>query len=266
MDSIKGLLPFVRKAGELAVERQASVLRSFKADGSVLTQVDRDIDKFLRDSIVSLFPNAVVISEENMVAEEGASDRGPSYTFAVDPIDGTDCFSQGMPGWALSVGVLDEELRPVGGIVYAPKWGPEPTGGALFFADIGAPGLLNGEPIPKIEDVIEGDPQVFAGSSLHKRYRMDGFPGKIRNAGSTVIHIVSPLLHRAVIGTIFSPNYIWDIAGAHATILSCGLSMEYLDGRPIDYRPLVKRTRAEGVIVAGTRAGIDLIRSTFRRF
>ncbi|HUX20639.1 MAG TPA: inositol monophosphatase family protein [Spirochaetia bacterium] len=266
MKSIRGLLPFVRKAGELAVERQHSVLRAFKSDGSVLTQVDRDIDKFLTDSIVSLFPEAVVISEENNPGESASQGLGDaSFIFAVDPIDGTDCFSQGMPGWAISIGLLDRSLKPVAGIVYAPKWGGEPTGGVLLFADIGKGALLNEEEIPQLDEDFNGDPQVFAGSSVHKRYRMDSFPGKIRNAGSTVIHIVAPLLHRAVVGTIFSPNYIWDIAGAHATILAQGLTMEYLDSRPLDYRRLVHRERAEGAIVAGTRKGIELIRSSFQR-
>jgi myo-inositol-1(or 4)-monophosphatase len=169
-----------------------------------------------------------------------------------------------MPGWAVSIGLLDPSLNPIAGIVYAPKWGPDPAGGVLLFADIGEGVLVNEVEIPRLDEDFDGNPQVFAGSSVHKRYRMDSFPGKIRNAGSTVIHIVAPLLHRAVVGTIFSPNYIWDIAGAHAMIRSHGLAMEYLDSRPIDYRNLVHRERAEGVIVAGTRKGIDLIRGSFR--
>ncbi len=268
MESIRGLIPFVRKAGEMAVDRQRSVLRSFKADGSVLTQVDRDIDKFLRDSIVSLFPGAFVITEESVLEgiDDGRREVGKGeFVFAVDPVDGTDCFSQGMPGWALSIGVLDDSYRPVAGIVFAPRWGAEPAGGTFLFADIGAKALLNDEEIPPIDEELHGAPQVFAGSSIHKRYRLDSFRGKVRNAGSTVIHIVAPLLHRAVVGTIFSPNYIWDIAGAHAIVLSHGLVMEYFDGSPIDYLQLVGRQKAEGPIVAGTKRGVELIRTTFHR-
>lgn len=266
MDSIRGLIPFVRKAGELAAERQGTVLRSFKADGSVLTEVDREVDTFLRDSIISLFPGSGVVTEEHSPADTGepAGPESSSFVFAVDPIDGTDCFSQGMPGWCVSVGVLDEERRPAAGILYAPSWGPDPPGGSFLFADLGARALLNDEEISPLEGKRPGAPQVFAGSSIHRRFRFDTFPGKVRSAGSTVIHIIAPLIHRVVVGTIFSPNYIWDILGAHAVVRSCGLEMEYLDGRPIDYRRLVGRERAEGVIVAGTKEGVELIRATFR--
>lgn len=279
MESIKGLIPFVRKAGELAAARQGTVLRSFKSDGSVLTQVDRDVDRFLRDSIISLYPEALVISEENVTAAgetaggaatTAAPEDGPlpgdlgEFIFAVDPVDGTDSFSQGMPGWAVSVGLLDRSYRPIAGIVFAPKWAGPPGEGAFLFADIGRTALLNGEELPPVGEVTHGAPQVFAGSSIHKRFRSDAFPGKVRNVGSAAIHIVSPLLHRAVVGTIFNPNYIWDIAGAHGIILSHGLTMEYLDGRPIDYARLVHRQRAEGPIVAGTRQGVEMIRGSFR--
>lgn len=265
MESIRGLIPFIRKAGELAVERQGTVLRSFKSDGSVLTEVDRELDRFLKDSIVSLFPGSAVITEEDSGTKAAQSDgiAEAGFIFAVDPIDGTDCYSQGMPGWSLSVGVLDSGLEPVAGIVYAPKWGASPSGGALLFADIGEKALLNDEAIPPVDEGYKGAPQVFAGSSIHKRYRMESFPGKVRNAGSTAIHIVAPLIHRAVVGTIFSPNYIWDISGAHAVIRSHGLTVEYIDGRPIDYRRLVGRERAEAPIVAGTRKGIEMIRASF---
>lgn len=264
MHSIRGLLPFVRTAGELAVERQGSVTRSYKEDGSVLTETDRELDQLLRDSIISLYPEASIITEENPADVED----GVDFTFAVDPIDGTDCYSQGMPGWAISVGLLDRTLTPIAGILFAPRWGTEASRGALFFADIDGEARLNGEDIPPVEPEV-GRPalaQVMVGSSIHRRCDMHRFEGKIRNAGSTVAHIFAPLLHRAVVGTILSPNYIWDIAGAHAVIRSKGLFMEYLGGDPIDYRPLARRERASDVIVAGTRAGIDLIRDRFRPF
>lgn len=265
MESIRGLIPFVREAGELAAERQSSVLRSFKADGSVLTQVDRDTDRFLRDSIISLFPDATVISEEQAVPQaSSAADAQSEFTFTVDPIDGTDCFSQGMPGWAVAVGLLDRSHRPIAGIVYAPKWGPDRSDGAFFFADIGERALLNDAELPPVEERFSGAPQIFAGSSIHKGYHMESFPGKVRNAGSTVIHIVAPLMHRSVVGTIFRPNYIWDIAAAHAIVQSHGLVMEYFDGRPIDYSRLIGRERAEATVVAGTASGVRMIRRHFQ--
>ncbi len=258
MESIRGLLPFVEQAGSIAASRQHLVTRSLKEDGSILTQVDKDLDAFLRDGIMSLFPEANLISEET--SEQ--SDLSGNYTFAVDPIDGTDCYSQGMPGWSISIGLLDASAVPVAGFVFAPRWGLGPAGGSLFFTDIGGKPTLNGEPTSDPGTAL-GSPQVLVGSDIHKLYRMDGFPGKVRNIGSTAIHLVAPLLHSGVCGTIFNPNFVWDIAGAHAVLRSIGLSAEYFDGRPIDYRKLLHRARAEDVIIAGTKPGIDLIRRCF---
>ncbi len=269
MDSIKGLIPFVLKAGQIAAERQRLVTRAFKEDGSILTQVDTDLNAFLHDSVTSLYPDANVVAEEC----DDDFDAERDYTFAIDPIDGTDCFSQGMPGWAISIGLLDREFHPVAGIVHGPRWGAALSGaalsgGTLLFSDIGKRALLNGEPLRPAE--IEPGPadllQVMVGSNVHRSFDMRAFPGKIRNVGSTAIHIVAPLLHPAVAGAIFAPNFVWDIAGAHAVITSEGLSMEYVSGRPIDYRPLVARKRAEETIVAGTPRGIAIIRSAFRAF
>lgn len=261
MESIKGLVPFIKQAGDLAAERQRSVSRSYKEDGSVLTQVDRDLDTFLHDSVVSLFPEANVVTEEHVRAVDDDSE----FTFAIDPIDGTDCYSQGMPGWCISIGLLDREFRPIAGIVYAPKWGADLGEGTLLFADIGKEALLNGEPIGPIAFHRTGIAlmQVMVGSSLHQRFDMHDFKGKLRNAGSTVMHIVAPLLHVGVVGTILSPNYIWDILGAHAVIKSKGLTLEYYGGRAIDYRKLARREQAEEVVVGGTQEGIAFIRANF---
>lgn len=258
MESIRGLLPFVEEAGRIAATRQHLVTRSLKEDGSILTQVDKDLDAFLRNAITGLYPEANLISEE---APEKANLTG-NFTFAVDPIDGTDCYSQGMPGWSISVGLLDANAVPVAGLVFAPKWGVGASGGSLLFSDIGGKPTLNGEPTSETAHPV-GAPQILAGSDIHTLYRMEGFSGKVRNIGSTAIHIIAPLLHSAVCGTIFAPNFIWDIAGGHAVLRSQGLSMEYFDGRPIDYGKLLRRARAEDVIVAGTEAGIDLIRRSF---
>ena len=52
---------------------------------------------------------------------ERLSPGAKPYTFCLDPIDGTDAFSQSMAGWCTSLALLDETLTPVAGIIYAPK-------------------------------------------------------------------------------------------------------------------------------------------------
>ena len=52
----------IRKAGEYAFRMQKSVHRSFKADGSVLTETDLAISHRITSLIHELFPHALRIS------------------------------------------------------------------------------------------------------------------------------------------------------------------------------------------------------------
>ena len=79
----------IRKAGEYAFRMQKSVHRSFKADGSVLTETDLAISHRITSLIHELFPHALVISEE----EEAKGQIDAEWTFVLDPIDGTDVYS-----------------------------------------------------------------------------------------------------------------------------------------------------------------------------
>ena len=72
--------------------KQKNVKRNFKSDGSVLTEIDLYISHEISKTIKHLFPDANIISEE----EESPFDDEKPYTFILDPIDGTDVYSQGM--------------------------------------------------------------------------------------------------------------------------------------------------------------------------
>ena len=76
----------IREAGKYAKEMQASVHRSYKEDGSVLTEVDLEISHRILSLIQSLFPECGIISEEEYTERKDNAE----YTFVLDPIDGTD--------------------------------------------------------------------------------------------------------------------------------------------------------------------------------
>lgn len=258
MDSIRGLIPAVLAAGRMAIQEQKKVTRSYKDDGSILTQVDKDVDQALSEEIASRFPEANIITEESL----RDFDENKVFTFAVDPIDGTDSFSQGMPGWCISVGVLDSQLTPVAGIVYAPKWSSGTDDGSLLFADLGKAPLFNEHPIEASDNKAEisSADQIMIGSKLHRHFDLSRFPGKCRNIGSAVLHILAQLMHKGIIGALLDPPHIWDIAGAHAIAKAHGLSMEYMNKGSIDYRELLDGSTVRDYILSGTEPVIAAIR------
>jgi fructose-1,6-bisphosphatase/inositol monophosphatase family enzyme len=228
--------------------------RSYKDDGSVVTETDKQIDEYLFEQIAALYPQA------NILTEETVRDFDPErpYTFAVDPIDGTDVFSQGMAGWCVSVGLFDEELSPIAGIVYAPKLD------LLLFADVGKRATLNGAELspPNPTEPLSDRSNVMVMSQLHRRLDLRKLPGKIRNVGSAALHLCFPLLYSGVVGSIEGDGgHIWDIAGAHALNRSLGFDLELLSGGPIDYAKMIDGSPVGDVILAGHGRRIDELRS-----
>lgn len=143
--TIHALLPAVQEAAELARSyyRQHDRLGlRIKPDQTMVTAADSAVEALLRRAIAQHFPDC------NLVGEEDEADFDPSrpYSFIIDPIDGTVSFVNDTPSWAICIGVLDQSLTPVAGLVYAPVWD------SLFLADFApeSPVLLNGAPLPRL--------------------------------------------------------------------------------------------------------------------
>lgn len=260
LHSIAGLVGDVKKAGRRAINEQKKLQlsdRTLKADQSVVTAVDNKVEDYLVEKISAAYPLANIVGEESV----RSFDADRLYTFAVDPIDGTDSFSQGMPGWAISVGVLDQKLQPVAGIVYAPAWD------MLFFADLGQKALYNNEPIKPVTKPEPLGPRtnLLADSRIHHFFALDDYPGKLRSLGSTAIHLCGVLTYGGVLGAVSRPVRVWDLAGAHAIVASMGYAVEYFNGQTIDYQALIAGEPAPDIILAGTSSAVDLLRQTFRK-
>lgn len=80
----------------------------------VVTRVDKECEGFLIAEIARVFPTHSVLGEESGV-HEGESD----YHWVLDPLDGTNNYSQGLPIFTVSIG-LQYKKETVLGVVYAP--------------------------------------------------------------------------------------------------------------------------------------------------
>ena len=79
--------------------------------------------------------------DDGLLGEEGSDQAGSSgRRWVVDPLDGTTNFLYGIPQWAVSVALEDDEGVAVG-VVH------EPVRGETFTAARGEGARLNGEPI-----------------------------------------------------------------------------------------------------------------------
>jgi myo-inositol-1(or 4)-monophosphatase len=256
IDTITDLTDNVRTAGEMALDAQRdlnSLERGLKEDGSIVTLTDQRVEEYLYAEIARRYPQANILTEETA----RAFDARKPYTFCIDPIDGTDVYSQGMAGWCVSVGLLDRDLAPIAGMICAPRLG------LLFVADVGRAATFNGA---KIRLSGEAQPlseraNLMVPSRLHRFLDLRRHPGKIRSLGSAALHLVYPLVYRAVYAAIQVPGaHIWDIAGAHAICASLGSCFEYIDGSAVDYRPLVDGRPFDKVILSGPRPHVEALK------
>ncbi|MEZ4558842.1 MAG: inositol monophosphatase family protein [Caldilineaceae bacterium] len=78
-------LATAREAGDLAVASFGHATAERKADGSLVTQVDKACDRLIARRIHAAYPSHAVLSEE----QDTSYDPANTFTWVVDPIDGT---------------------------------------------------------------------------------------------------------------------------------------------------------------------------------
>ena len=252
------LVEHIKNAGSFALDAQSSAVRSFKSDGSVVTSIDIAVNRAITEMIQEYYPGVNIIAEE---ASTSSYNPNYEYTFALDPLDGTDTYSMGMPGWSIALGLL-RNLEPVGGIVYAPSWGIGP--GSLLVAEENGDVTLNGRPL-KIEKETAYPMQVMAPSTAHRYFDYSSFYGKVRNSGSSIISMAAIILHSQISGALINNSFIWDVAASHAIIRKLGFELEYLNGKKIEYKELVDRSALRDYAVCGTPEAVEAIRKSFTR-
>lgn len=90
----------------------ASVRVERKADGTPVTEADRDVEAFLRDGLSRMFPEDGILGEElpEVIGTSGAR-------WILDPIDGTRSFVRGVPLYSTLLAYQTDHGIQFGGIV-----------------------------------------------------------------------------------------------------------------------------------------------------
>jgi len=218
----------VFQAGDIALRHYSrSVQIEEKPDASVVTQADRDVEDFLRETLRPLLPDAAWIGEESARGPGSiVAARRAEWVWVVDPIDGTAGFTDGIDTFCISVGLLYRG-RPWLGVVYTPvtrhTW--QTAAGAGVRYDGRAVHALTSQPIP--------DRRVlYVDARSHLKYRIR-WRGKTRSLGSTAVH--NALVARGAAVGALSTAHIWDYAGAAALLQEAGALIRHLDGTEIKW-------------------------------
>jgi myo-inositol-1(or 4)-monophosphatase len=213
-----------RAGGAMARERFQHAQVAWKADESMVTDADLAIQARLADELASAFPDDGVLGEEGV--PPGPCRLDAAHVWVLDPVDGTNNFGRGIPGFSVSVGVL-REGEPYAGAVY------DPIADQLFTACDGHGAWLGSrrlrvEPMPlgrrslvSIRTPYDEVPAFVA--DWLTRYRL-------RRFGSTALQLCYVALG-ALAFVHDDRTSLWDIAGAAPVLLEAGAALTAPDGR-----------------------------------
>jgi myo-inositol-1(or 4)-monophosphatase len=227
-----------REAGELALGffrpgAMTSAEISHKAGGSPVTEADYLVDRFLKERLEVLLPEAGWLSEES---EDSPARLSKSLVFVVDPIDGTRGFMTGRQAWSIAIALV-ENGRPLFGIVHAPALGE------TYVAVKGAGARLNDKAIEvsKLRAIgaqARVAAPVFLAKRLHEAGLQFDLQPKIPSLALRITAVASGALDA---GFASANSHDWDIAAADLILHEAGGRLASLDGCPIVYNRLDTR-------------------------
>ncbi len=100
-------------AGRLAHSAFGQSTVSSKGRHDLVTEMDGEVERFIRAAIAKRYPDDAIIGEE-----EGG--RAGSRVWILDPIDGTANYARGIPHYCVSIAFLEDGVPSVG-VLYDPS-------------------------------------------------------------------------------------------------------------------------------------------------
>jgi myo-inositol-1(or 4)-monophosphatase len=208
---------WARDAGQIALRYFNRVEGTRKADRTLVSDADLEMEDLLTNYIRDAYP------DHGIIGEEGTQDLHGQFTWVIDPLDGTRSFLSGLPIWSVSVGLLWRG-QPWLGVVYLPLlddcyYSPSPTTGAFW----------NDVPIrcPSPNGFDENSLLCVA-ADVHHKYRIS-FPGIMRALGSAAADLCYVARGSAAAALLYDLS-IWDVAAGAAILRAAGGVLHYLDG------------------------------------
>jgi myo-inositol-1(or 4)-monophosphatase len=200
---------------------------SHKAGGSPVTEADYIVDRFLRQRLATMVPEAGWLSEET---EDTSARLSKDIVLVVDPIDGTRSFMRGQGAWAIAIALV-KHGRPLIGVVHAPVLGE------TYVAVRGEGARLNDTAIEVSKLVALGArAKVAAPVFLAERLREAGLKfelqPKIPSLALRIANVASGVLDA---GFASENARDWDIAAADLILHEAGGRLASLDGCAIVY-------------------------------
>ncbi len=189
----------------------------YKGEKDVVTEADHRSEEAILERIGAAFPDDAFLAEES-----GESGELTERLWVVDPLDGTVNYANGIPFFAVSIGLVVEG-RPVLGVIY------DPSRGELFSAVSGDGARLDGRPVRVPAGKRLVDSVVSLGlptSGFGRQYREIRRQVRITRAmGSAALSLAYLANGRFDAYVQWSKLSLWDICAAGIIAIEAGATV-----------------------------------------
>jgi myo-inositol-1(or 4)-monophosphatase len=226
-----------KEAGLRALDMQKEMRSELKTDDSYVTNIDREIEQFVRGRLEERYPDFAFLGEE--FGQHGSQD---APLWAVDPIDGTTNMVFGIPFWCVSIGLIWEG-QVEGGALYLPLTDE------LFWGVRGGGSFCNGTRLqaPDRKGLHPEDTLGFT-STAAKDLDTSVLNGRIRCLGSIAADIAYAA--RGSLCCLLGWNEgAYDMAAALCVAQEAGCVTAYLTGEPLDLTAILREGKTHGPFV-----------------
>lgn len=224
-----------------------------------VTVADIKSQEILRDKLLEIEPEAVVLSEEDTETERAAMYAADFTGYVLDPIDGTYNFKRGMKESAISIGYIEKGI-PIRGVIY------DPYKDEMYTAEQSAGAFCNGEKISvSAQSEIAGasiatsnsydDAAMSRNLKRHLAiYEQTGHMPWTNCPGSGVLIMSNIACGRF---DVYHHNGLkpWDNAAAFLLVTEAGGKVCKLDGTPARF--------IDNAVIIGNPAMVALLKNIF---
>lgn len=234
-----------------------------KVDGTPVTEVDREVEEMVIEAVAAERPGDEVLGEEGMASRKPTG----SLVWVVDPIDGTELFAAGKPGYVFSMALVVDGQPEVAVV-------RDPLSGQTWSATIDSGAWVSQLGTRPDFRLRVSDQNLLRGSTLRtpRRPENDGqhlwpeIVSTVKDAGVTTLNVGSVIRSCMMVaegridGVIFGRSGPWDMASAALIVPEAG-------GRFTDLVGLTQRLDRplNGAIVSNLWLHEDLVQTVMAR-
>ena len=254
-----------------------------KTSGDTLaSQVVTEVDLESENIIVDALEDSLDRYDLGLLTEESEDDSSrleSDYFWCIDPIDGTLPFSEGQPGYAVSIALVSREGVAHLGVIQ------DPVSDTLYHAMRGAGAWKNNQRIPKVNEVpnqtltwsmdrsmkqLPNFSQIqIKMEELAQQMNLEGLhifdqSGSVLNACSVIEHC--PATYFKFPKPNSGGGSVWDFAATNCLIQELALVASDIYGQPLQLNPVTSTFMNEkGALYASSEELGRSVRAIFQQ-